>query len=96
MKTGSTSDLREKEVINLCDGARLGCAGDFEFELCTGRIVALVIINESGFLGLGKKYETVIPWEKIHCIGDDTVLVKLDPGECERATRERGKKKKKK
>ncbi len=96
MKCGNTADLREKEVINLCDGSKLGCAGDFEFDICTGRITALIIICETGFLGFGKKYELVIPWERIQCIGDDTILVKLEPGECEHFTRECGKKKKKK
>ena len=29
-------DLREKEVINICDGERLGFVEDVEFDLCTG------------------------------------------------------------
>ena len=28
-------DLREKEVINICDGERLGFVEDVEFDLCT-------------------------------------------------------------
>ena len=31
-------DLREKEVINICDGERLGFVEDVEFDLCTGKI----------------------------------------------------------
>ena len=78
MKCGNTVDLREKEVINVCDGAKLGCTGDFEFDICTGRITAIIIICETGFLGFGKKYEIVIPWEKIKKIGEDIVLVETD------------------
>ena len=33
MKRCSTAQLREKEIINLCDGMRLGYADDFEFDL---------------------------------------------------------------
>ena len=33
MKKYSTADLRKLEIVNVCDGARLGYAGDFEFEV---------------------------------------------------------------
>ena len=29
-------ELREKEVINICDGKRLGCIVDLEFDICGG------------------------------------------------------------
>ena len=48
----TTCELRKKEIINLCDGARLGCASDFEFDKCTSTITGLIIKNENGFLGL--------------------------------------------
>ena len=31
-------DLKEKEVINVCDGRRLGFVEDVEFDLCSGCI----------------------------------------------------------
>ena len=82
MERISTCDLREKEVINLCNGARLGCPNDFEFQSCDGRITALVITHGGGFLGLGREREMVIPWNRIECIGEDTILVKLSGEEC--------------
>ena len=36
-------ELREKEVINICDGKRLGCIVDLEFDVCTGKIEAVII-----------------------------------------------------
>ena len=33
MNICSTEDIRKKEIINLCDGARLGCATDFEINV---------------------------------------------------------------
>ena len=81
MERFNTCDLREKEVINLCDGTRLGCPCDFEFNSCDGRIVALIIPRGGGFLGMGRANDLVIPWNKIECIGEDAILVKLMPGE---------------
>ena len=76
MKT-TTLELREKEVINLCDGARLGYPSDFEFDMSDGRILALIIPGERGFFGACKNRDIVIPWCKIECIGEDTILIKL-------------------
>ncbi len=81
MERFSTCDLREKEVINLCDGTRLGCPTDFEFDACDGRITAIVICVPGGFLGLGQSKDIIIPWNKIECIGSDAILVKLAHGE---------------
>lgn len=36
-------DLREKEVINICDGERLGFVEDVEFDLCTRKITHIII-----------------------------------------------------
>ena len=77
----STEELRKKEIINLRDGARLGYCCDFEFDKCTSQIASLIIIKESGFLGLGEGERLLIPWCKIECIGEDTILVNLDPHE---------------
>ena len=77
MKRCSTADLRKLEIINLCDGTRLGCASDFEFDCEDARILALVIAGNYGIFGLGKEDDLIIPWNLIECIGEDTILVKL-------------------
>ena len=87
----STSDLRKKEIINMCDGARLGCASDFEFETCTAVITGLILKNNSGFLGLGSMDKVVIPWCKIECIGEDTILVRFSSDELEKLCKKRKK-----
>lgn len=94
MRICSTVDLREKEVINLCDGARLGCAQDFEFDVSCGKILALVIAGDGGIFGFSKREDIVIPWDRIQCIGEDTVLVKLELHELQGCIHERQKKKK--
>ena len=77
MKICSTAELCEKEVINLCDGERLGYATEFEIDICDARVMALVIPSEIGLFGCPKGERLVIPWEKIECIGEDTILVKV-------------------
>ena len=90
MERLSTCDLREKEVVNLCDGVRLGCPSDFEFNTCDGRITAIVISRPCGFLGLGHGHDLVIPWNRIECIGEDAILVKLSASEyCEPAPKKK-------
>lgn len=73
-------DLSCKEVVNICDGSRLGYVDDVEIDTCTGRIVALVVPSGSGVMSLlGKGEDLVVPWECIEKIGDDIILVKHQP-----------------
>ena len=37
------TDMHDKEVINVCDGMRLGCVDDVEVATCTGQVVSIVI-----------------------------------------------------
>ena len=83
MKISNTRELRSKDVINLCNGKRIGCAADFEFDTCSGKIISLIIPGESGLFGFGSKNEMVIPWSRVECFGEDTVLVRLSENECQ-------------
>lgn len=44
--------LRRKEVINLCDGCRLGCVGDVEVQIPEGTVKALIVFGPCRFFGL--------------------------------------------
>lgn len=71
-----TSELREREVVNIIDGRRLGLASDLEIDPATGQILAIVVPGPGKFLWLfGKSMDFVIPWEKIRKIGIDVILV---------------------
>lgn len=73
------SDLRRKEIINICDGARLGCVCDLELDDCTGVISAIVVPGPARFFGLLRgPDELVIPYCKIEKIGDDVILVRAE------------------
>ena len=77
MERFSTCELRQKEIINVCNGSKMGCASDFEFNMSDGKITAIIVTKPSGFLGLGRGIDVFIPWDKIECFGEDTILVRL-------------------
>ncbi len=72
-------DFRQKEVINLSDGARLGYIFDAEINTETGQIESFIIPGQGKVLGIfGKDNEFIIPWKSIKKIGDDIVLIDTD------------------
>ena len=74
-------ELKRREVINIIDGARLGCVCDLEFELLSGRIRAIVVPGPSRFFGLLRSGDPiVIPFYRIKKFGEDVILVEI----CER------------
>lgn len=74
------SDLREKEVISIQNGSCLGCVSDVEIDTCCAKVTAIVIYGKSRLFGLlGREEDTVICWDDIQCIGEDTVLIKCCP-----------------
>lgn len=73
------TDMHNKEVINLSDGARLGCVDDVEIDTCTAQLVAIVVHGRPKCLGLlGREDDIVIGWRNISVIGEDTILVNFD------------------
>ena len=76
------NDLRDKEVVNLCDGKRLGFITDVEVDTCDGRLVSIKVPGK-GKIGLFAKNEDItIPWCDIKKIGDDIILVDLGKSFC--------------
>lgn len=73
----SFSELRCKDVINVCDGARLGMITELEFDSCNGQICSLILCSSTGFFSFKQEHKIVLPWNRIECIGDDAILVKL-------------------
>lgn len=70
------TDMHDKEVINVCDGTRLGCVDDVEVDTCTAQLVAIVIHGRSKCMGLmGHEEDIVIGWKEIEVIGEETILV---------------------
>ncbi|MDR1101348.1 MAG: YlmC/YmxH family sporulation protein [Clostridiales bacterium] len=66
-------DLCSKEVIDIFDGKRLGCVGDCEVDILSGRLTAIIV--PGGGFGLWKNDDYIIPWCNIKKIGEDIILV---------------------
>ena len=68
--------LRRKEVINLCDGCKLGYVGDLEICLPEGPVKAIIVFGPCRFFGLfGRGEDYYIPWDCVQKFGDDIVLI---------------------
>lgn len=85
-------ELRNKDVININTGCKLGTVGDVEIDTCTAKLVAIIIYGKSKLFGLlGHEDDCVVCWDDIAVIGCDSVLVKSDlpPGrpDCENCGR---------
>lgn len=81
----SFSELRQKDVINVCNGKKIGRPIDLLLN-DSACVEALVVPGESGgLLGLLKpeREGLVIPWRRVRRIGDDVILVELEEGCCE-------------
>lgn len=76
----SFCDLRTKEVINICDGKKLGNIVDMVFDSCSRKITGIVVPGEKTFFSFIKNTPDIyIPFCKIRKIGKDVILVELDP-----------------
>lgn len=74
-----TSDIRQKEVINITNGKRMGAVIDIEFS-SDGRIVAISVPGRFRPLDILKNGSRGIriPWDRIRKIGLDVIMVEID------------------
>ena len=81
------SELRCREIINVCTGQRLGYVCDAELEMPAGTLRALIVPGPCRFFGLfGREPDFLIPMECITKIGTDIILVNIE-GSCARSKR---------
>ena len=76
----TSAELRQRDVINLCDGTRIGCITEVEIDTCSGQICSLILSN-GGMFSFMKESRIVLPWNRIECIGEDAILVKISNSE---------------
>ncbi len=73
------SELRQKEIVSLEQGKRLGFAIDVEINIETGHIEALILPSQAKFFGLlPKDNDIVVPWGQIKKIGTDLILIDIN------------------
>ncbi|WFA09642.1 YlmC/YmxH family sporulation protein [Tissierella sp. Yu-01] len=72
------SDIREKEVINIYNGQRLGYVSDFEIDLDKGIVTGIILPGENKVMSFFSKTNDIfVDWKKIIKIGSDIILVNL-------------------
>ena len=71
-------ELTKKEVVNVCDGKIVGYISDMLICASEGRILNFSVRPDCGLFPK-KKNDIIITWENIERIGEDTVLVKINP-----------------
>lgn len=73
------SEIRNKEVINIKNGARLGYVDDIEFETETASVKSFIVYGRTRFFGfLGREDDLIITCDEIEVVGVDTILVLAD------------------
>lgn len=70
-------ELREKVVVNVCDGKQLGRIVDICIH-CSGKVVGVIAPGDIKFFKNLKGCDNIfIPWQNVVRIGDDVILVNL-------------------
>ena len=71
-------DLKNKDVINICDGRNLGNMTDLVFDTCCGKITGIIVPASKGFFNFFKaNNDLFIPYNRICKIGRDIILVDI-------------------
>jgi YlmC/YmxH family sporulation protein len=72
-------DLRNKEIIHVTTGSKIGFVDDVVIETRTAKICSLIVYGKAKFFGLfGREEDYTIQWGDIEIIGEDTILVSCD------------------
>ncbi len=75
----SLSEIKNKEVVNVKTGLKIGYVDDVQIDTSLSSVVSLVIYGRPRCMGiLGREDDIVIKCENIQLIGEDTILVKFD------------------
>ncbi len=73
----SLSELKNKEVIDVKTGEKLGFVDDIEISTESSTVESLIIYGRPRMMGvLGREDDIIIRCRDIQLIGDDTILVK--------------------
>lgn len=72
------SELRDRDVINIADGRRLGYIGDIDVDPASGKVRSFICPGSGRLFGLfGGGKDQIIQWNQVIKIGPDVILVDL-------------------
>ena len=73
------SDLKNKEVINIINGVKLGFVDDVEINTEKATVLAFIVYGRPRFFGIfGRDDDIIIKCDEINLIGQDAILVNID------------------
>lgn len=73
------NDIRNKEIINIRTGSKLGYADDIEFDTEDMTVKSLVVYGRYKLFGiLGKEDDITVKCRDIEIIGTDTILISVN------------------
>ncbi|MBS4540076.1 YlmC/YmxH family sporulation protein [Clostridium sp. D2Q-11] len=76
------SELREKEIVNVVDGSKLGLISDIEIDLAEAKIKAIIMPKPGGIMSFfSKSNNIIIEWKDIVRIGREVILVNINSEE---------------
>ena len=75
LPTVKYSQLIRKEVINICNGCRMGFVCDVEIDVACGKVCSIFVPKPHGFLQ--KVQFHCIKWDQIEQISSDMILVAI-------------------
>lgn len=74
----SFCQLKNKDVINACDGKNYGNIIDITFDTCCGKILGIIVPCNKSFFQIFKSTNNIfIPYNRIFKIGKDIILVDI-------------------
>lgn len=74
----SFCDLKNKDVVNICDGRNLGNINDMIIDSTCGRIIGIIVPSSKNFFNIFKSNNSLfIPYNRICKIGKDIILVDI-------------------
>ena len=73
----SFSSLRNKEIVNIKTGLKIGYADDIELDTSNSNVVSIIVYGR-----MGRDEDIVIKCSNISLIGEDTILVNFDDAKC--------------
>ncbi|MGN0592945.1 MAG: PRC-barrel domain-containing protein [Ruminococcus sp.] len=75
----SLTELKDKDVINICNGENLGYADDIRLDTRTAAVTGLILYGKPRFFGIfGAREKSIITYDQIRLIGKDVILVSLE------------------
>ncbi len=76
------ADIKNKEVINIRTGKKLGYVDDIEFDCDELSLKKLIIYGSSKLFGFfGRDNDIIVNCNNINLIGEDTILISNEEAE---------------